>query len=97
MRGPAPTDRPRRDEIAAAVAAYDQANPFTPLPRSAARLLAVMFPTGDVCQRSLDAIAAQGFGRQHLPRTLYRLTTSGFVSREGLDTYRLHLPPRRQP
>jgi hypothetical protein len=55
-----------------------------------------MFPTGNVCQRSLDAIAAQGFGRQHLPRTLYRLTTAGFVSRQGLDTYYLHLPPRRQ-
>ena len=87
----------RREEIEAAVAAYDKANPFTPLPRSAARLLIVMFPTGNVCQRSLDAIAAQGFGRQHLPRTLYRLTTAGFVSRQGLDTYYLHLPPLVRP
>ena len=83
----------RRDEIAAAVAAYDSANPISPLPRNAARLLEAMFPSGEVCQRSLDAIAAQGFGRQHLPRTLYRLTTAGFVSRQGLDTYHLHLPP----
>ena len=57
----------RSDEIEAAVAAYDRANPLAPLPRSAARLLLVMFPRGDVCQRSLDDIAAQGFGRQHLP------------------------------
>jgi hypothetical protein len=87
----------RREEIAAAVAAYDAANPQAPLPRNSVRLLIAMFPAGDVCNRSLDAIAAQGFGRQHLPRTLYRLTTAGFVSRQGLDTYRLHLPPRRQP
>jgi hypothetical protein len=88
---------PTPDEIAAAVAAYDRANPSGPLPRNAARLLAAMFPRGDICQRSLDNIAALGFGRQHLPRTLYRLTTAGFVSRQGLDTYRLHLPRRRQP
>ena len=86
----------RRDEIVAAVAAHDAANPLAQLPRSAARLLIAMFPSGDACQRSLDALAAQGFGRQHLPRTLYRLTTAGFVSRQGLDTYRLHLPPVRR-
>ena len=35
---------PRREEIEAAVAAYDCTHPLTPLPRNAARLLAVMFP-----------------------------------------------------
>ena len=55
-----PTDLRRRDEIAAAVAAYDSANPSAPLPRNAARLLAAMFPAEDVCQRSLEAIAAKG-------------------------------------
>jgi hypothetical protein len=39
MRGPrAPTDRPRRADIDTAVAAYDSANPLTPLPRNAAHL-----------------------------------------------------------
>ena len=52
-----PIDRRRRDDIAAAVAAYDRANPNAPLPRNAARLLAVMFATEDVCQRSQEAIA----------------------------------------
>jgi hypothetical protein len=103
MRGPrAPADRPRRDEIAAAVAAYDAANPFTPLPRNARQLLLAMFPAGDVCQRSLDAIAADGFSRRHLPGTLHRLSRAGFLSWErgagaSPSIYRLHLPPRRQP
>jgi hypothetical protein len=43
-----PIDR-RRDDIAAAVAAYDGANPNAPLPRHAARLLAVMFPSEGMC------------------------------------------------
>jgi hypothetical protein len=38
-----PTDLRRRDDIIAAVAAYDSANPKAPLPRNAARLLVVMF------------------------------------------------------
>ena len=59
-----PTDLRRRDDIAAAVAAYDSANPKARLPRNAARLLAAMFPSEDVCQRSLEAIAAEGFGRK---------------------------------
>ena len=90
----------RRDEITAAVAAYDSANPLAPLPRNAARLLAAMFPVEDECQRSLDAIAAAGFSRKHLPGTLRRLVQAGFLSREfgaGItpDTYHLHLPPVR--
>ena len=62
-----PTDLRRRDDIAAAVAAYDGANPNAPLPRNAARLLAVMFPSEDVCQQSPEAIVAEGFGRSQPP------------------------------
>ena len=57
----------RRDDIAAAVAAHDRANPKGPLPRNAARLLAVMFPSEDVCQRSLQDLAGEGFDRKRLP------------------------------
>ena len=42
-----PIDPRRRDEIVAAVAAYDSANPLSPLPRNAALLLAAMFPIED--------------------------------------------------
>ena len=90
---------PRRDEIADAVAAYDAANPLTPLPRNAARLLAAMFPAGDVCHRSLEDIAAEGFSRRSLPATLGRLHKAGFISRQpgsGADTHQLHLPPVRR-
>lgn len=103
MRGPRlPTDRPRRDDIEAAVAAYDQANKLAPLPRNAARLLAAMFIAGDVYQGSLEDITALGFSRKHLPGTLQRLANAGFMSRErGLghtpSTYRLHLPPLVRP
>ncbi len=91
----------RRDDIAAAVAAYDAANPLTPLPRSAARLLAVMFDGGDVCRRSLEALVAEGFSRNRLPGTLRRLVNAGFLSRERgsariPDTWHLHLPPVRR-
>jgi len=88
----------RRDEIVAAVAAHDAANPLAQLPRSAARLLIAMFPSGDACQRSLDAIAGEGFDRKRMPDALRRLTEAGFLSRQlgsGIVpiTYRLHLPP----
>ena len=96
-----PTDLRRRDDIAAAVAAYDRDRPDAPLPRNTARLLAVMFPTEDVCQRSQEAIAAEGFSRDRLPATLRRLVKAGFLSRHRVarfpDTYRLHLPPMAQP
>jgi hypothetical protein len=95
-----PINERRRDDIATAVAAYDSANPKARLPRSAARLLAAMFPSEDVCQRSLLEIAREGFGRKYLPGTLYRLAKAGFLSRErgaGVvpHTYRLQLPPVR--
>jgi DNA-binding MarR family transcriptional regulator len=96
-----PIDPRRRHEIAIAVVAYDRANP--PLPRTAARLLAAMFPTEDVCQRSLDDIATTGgLNRKSLTATLRRLVAAGFLSRtpgSGVvpATYRLHLTPRVQP
>ena len=92
-------DPHRRHEIAVAVVAYDSANP--PLPRMAARLLAAMFPIEDVCQRSLQDIAAEGFDRKRLAANLRRLAEAGFLSKtpgSGVvpDTYRLHLPPVRR-
>jgi hypothetical protein len=94
-----PIEERRRDDIAAAVAAYDSANPSAPLPRHAARLLAVMFGRDDICQRSQETIAAEGFSRDRLPAMLRRLVEAGFLSRHRVarvpDTYRLHLPPVR--
>jgi hypothetical protein len=96
-----PIDQHRRDEIAAAVAAYDSANPEARLPRPTVPLLAAMFPIEDVCQRSLQDIAAEGFDRKRLAANLRRLAETGFLSRtpgSGVvsDTYRLHLPPVRR-
>ncbi len=95
-----PIDDRRRDEIAAAVVAYDAANPKARLPPSAPRLLATMFPAGDVCQRSQQDLANEGFDRKRLPGNLRRLVEAGFLSRETgsgtmPDIYRLHLPPVR--
>ena len=93
-------DERRRAEIATALDAYARANPGVELPRNAARLLTVMFPTGGVCQRSLQDIAGEGFDRKRLPGTLRRLVGLGVLSRQpgsGVvpDTYHLHLPPVR--
>ena len=90
----------RRGDFIAAVAAYDRDHPDAQLLRHADRLLATMFPTEDVCQRSQEAIAAEGFSRDRLPATLRRLVKAGFLSRHRVarfpDTYRLHLPPMEQ-
>jgi hypothetical protein len=95
-----PIDERRRDDIAAAVATYDSANPLAPLPLNTARLLVAMFPSGDVCHRSLEAIAAEGFSLPSLPGALLRLVKAGFLSRQHggsePDTYYLHLPPVRR-
>ena len=95
-----PINARRRGDFIAAVAAYDRAHPDAQLPRHADRLLATMFPTEDVCQRSQEAIAAEGFSRDRLPATLRRLVKAGFLSRHRVarfpDTYRLHLPPMEQ-
>ena len=102
MRGPStPTVRPRRDEIDAAVAAYDQANPRAPLGPIAARLLITMFPRRDVCQRSLDDLARAGFDRRGVVRLLHALIEAGFLSKQpgqgrAPNIYRLHLPPVRR-
>ena len=77
-----PMDPRRREEIAAAVAAWNQDHPEVSLPRNTVRLLAVMFAASDVCQRSLDAIAAEGFSRNTLPETLRRLVESGILTRQ---------------
>ena len=95
-----PTDPHRRDDIVAAVAAYDRANPETRLPRNTARLLAALFASEDVCQRSLEDIAAEGFARNRLSVLLRRLVGVGLLSLERgsarePNTYRLHLPPVR--
>jgi hypothetical protein len=96
-----PIDQRRRDEITTAIAAYGRDHPDAPLPRNAAQLLAVMFPSEDVCQRSQEAIAAEGFSRDRLPAMLRRLVEAGFLSRRRMagvpDTYRLHLPPAVRP
>jgi hypothetical protein len=94
----------RKEEIEAAVAAYDAANPLTPLQRNAARLLIAMFPTGGICQRKPDEIATSGFSQGSLPRTLERLARAGFLSFQrgpgqrgaGAATYQLHIPPVRR-
>ena len=96
-----PIDQHRRDVIAAAVAAYDCANPEARLPRSTVPLLAAMFPIEDVCQRSLQDIAAEGFDRKRLAANLRRLVEAGFLSRQpgsGVvpDAYRLHLSAGRR-
>ena len=91
----------RYDAIAVAVAAYDRAADG-PLPRNATRLLVVMFGGDDLCQRSLEDIAAEGFNRKTLPAMLRRLEATGLLSRQrGLsrepDAYRLRLPALVQP
>jgi hypothetical protein len=98
----AATDRPFREDIAAAVAAYDSAHPLKPLSRNAAQLLTAMFPAGDVCRRSFGSLTREGFGDKTVLRLLRHLAEAGFLSKERgtgnrTNTYRLHLPPRRQP
>jgi hypothetical protein len=67
------------------------------LPPAAARLLAVMFRRGSVCQRSLDDLATGGFDRRSLPKLLRGLVEAGFLSKDRRprvpNTYTLHLPP----
>lgn len=95
---------PSKREIEAAIAAHNAtAGPGLLLPPAAGRLLAVMFPRGaSVCQRSLDALAAEGFDKRAVSRLLRALVEGGFLSKEPqsgriANIYHLHLPPRRQP
>ena len=97
---------PRKRDIEAAIAAHNSTDDrgLQLLPSDAVRLLAVMFPRDDVCQRRLDDLAAKGFDRRTLPHLLRTLIHAGFLSKEpnrggrGVPAiYRLHLPPQRQP
>jgi hypothetical protein len=73
----------RREAITAAVEAYNYAHPASPLPRPAARLLAVMFDTEDVCCVSQQALAADGFNGKSLPAVLRALVDAGIVLRQA--------------
>ena len=73
----------RRDAIFTAVEAHNRAHPAARLPRPAARLLAVMFATEDVCSLSQQALVAEGFGKKALPKVLHALVDAGFVSRQA--------------
>jgi hypothetical protein len=92
---------PSRRDIEAAIAAYNASDPEMLLPPETAQLLSVMFHRSSVCQRRLDDLAAEGFDRPTLPRLLRALGDAGFLSKErghGVpNTYRLTLPPQRQP
>ena len=94
-----PINECRRDDIATAVAAYDRANPTTPLPRNAAGLLAVMFPRRSIWQGRFEDLVAAGIDRGTLRKLLRGLVDAGFLSTTGEQgmppTYHLHLPPRR--
>jgi hypothetical protein len=96
-------DRSPPRPIEAAIAAYNAAERETgPLPPEAARLLAVMFPRDSVCQRSVASLVLDGFDEKTIHGLLRALVFAGFLSRKrggrGVShTYRLHLPPRRQP
>jgi hypothetical protein len=93
---------PRKRDIEAAIAAYNDAAQALLLPPEAARLLAAMFSRHSVCQRSLQDLAGEGFDERALRRLLRGLIEAGFLSKEPPSgriptTYRLHLPPRAQP
>ena len=93
---------PSKRAIEAAIAAHNSTVPVRRgLPPEAARMLTVLFPRGDVCQRTVRSLAAEGFDRATAIRLLRGLIGAGFLSKEprlGLvpNTYRLHLPPVRR-
>ena len=83
----------RREAVFAAVEAHNRTHPAAPLPRRAARLLAVMFADQDVCCLSQQVLASEGFGKT-VPGVLRALVEAGLVSRQAgtsriPDTYRL--------
>jgi hypothetical protein len=103
MSGPGvPTGQCRRDDIAAAVTAHNDAGQEPLLPTKAVHLLAVMFADVDIYQRNLDSLVGKGVGWNTISRLLRLLIEAGFLSKEQgrgqrPNTFRLHLPPRRQP
>jgi hypothetical protein len=98
-----PTDRLGRGDIEAAITAHNSARGHTVLlPPDAVRLLTAMFSEDDVCRRSVRSLAAEGFDARTIRHLLRALLDAGFLSkvsaRRGvLTSYRLHLPPWRQP
>ena len=91
----------RRDALFMAVETYNRTHRGPPLPRPAARLLAVMFAAEDVCCVSQQELFARGFG-ETLPKVLRALVEAGFMSKQaGIsrvpDTYRLLLPLEARP
>ena len=92
---------PRKEEIEAAVAAYNHNDrERLLLPPDAARLLSAMFRRSTVWRGRLEDLVAEGFDRRTLPRLLRALVETGFLSttaaaRNMPTDYRLHLPPRR--
>ena len=72
-----------RDALVAAVAAYNRANPESPLPRNAGRLLLAMFASGDVCQLSLQVLEdVTGLSLRAIQTVLRALLTAGIVAKE---------------
>ena len=61
----APTDRFRRDEVAAAISPYAPRR-MPLLADDAIRLLTAMFPDTDVCRRNLESLMAEGFSEDTL-------------------------------
>ena len=74
----------RRDAIIAAVEAHNRTHPTARLPRPAARLLAVMFATEDVCCLSQQVLVAEGFGKT-LPTVLRALVEAGIMARQAVQ------------
>ena len=89
-----PIDPRRRDDIAAAVAAYDRAHPEAPLPRNAARLLAVMFRHLRTCANGAWRTSPRkGSAEAGFLRLLRRLVEAGFLSQAaGFGARARHLP-----
>ena len=94
---------PRREEIEAAIAAYnDDDRQRLLLPPEAARLLATMFPRVTVYRGTVARLVEEGSNRRTVIRLLDGLVEAGFLSKEAgrpgvSGVYHLHLPPRRQP
>jgi hypothetical protein len=73
----------RRDAIVIAVEAYNRAHPQARLPRSAARLLTVMFASEDTYQRSFEALLdVVGISRKPAQTTLNALLAAGIIAKE---------------
>ena len=93
---------PRKEEIQAAIAAYNDADDGLLLPPDAGRLLALMFPRDTIFRGTVKSLTVRGFDEGTARKLLSSLIAAGFLSKEpqrqGIaGTYRLHLPPRRQP